>query len=237
MTGFGYDGNNNVLSDGFNSYGYDLFERLNIVGTTGSTTCATATCLTYDALGRVVETQSPTKTKQFIYSPVGKTVIMTGGSVDSAYFPLPGGSQLVQTASGTTGLAYEHRDWLGSNRIRSTIPSSGNGTVTYNRAFAPTTATQMPALPATNKIHLLVSTTPTPGNWRRLRVDGYSPTPHSLVGMVSPTPQTPTLAWTVPGWRNTRSPKLRSLWPTWQMLLAAAQRTEWPPLVPAFPVN
>ncbi len=41
---------------------------------------------------------------------------------------------------------YTHKDWLGSGRLNTTIPASGNGVLYYDRQFSPTekcTATQV----------------------------------------------------------------------------------------------
>jgi RHS repeat-associated protein len=51
----------------------------------------------------------------------------------NSYIPLPGGGAL----SSGGGNFYLHKDWLGSSRVASTIPATGNGSLTYDRAFAP----------------------------------------------------------------------------------------------------
>jgi RHS repeat-associated protein len=63
---------------------------------------------------------------------VGKTAIMSGQTVSSAYFPLPAGEVLNQVGSGS--LYFWHKDWQGSARFASSV---GNRASYFDRAFAP----------------------------------------------------------------------------------------------------
>ncbi|HTV55919.1 MAG TPA: hypothetical protein VMI06_13530, partial [Terriglobia bacterium] len=71
-----YDGNGELLNDTFHTYSWDVFGKMLTVD---STTCGTnGTCLTYDALGRMVEKNVSGTYTEVLYSPVGKTAIMSG---------------------------------------------------------------------------------------------------------------------------------------------------------------
>jgi RHS repeat-associated protein len=59
---------------------------------------------------------------------------MNGATYNYAYWPTPGGGTLLNTSAAVN--YYMHKDWLGSARIVSTVPYSGNGTVTTDQAFA-----------------------------------------------------------------------------------------------------
>jgi len=94
--------------------------------------CGTnGTCLTYDALGRMVEKNVAGTATQVVYSPVGKTVVASAQTLVSAYIPLPGGATLYETPSAKQ---FWHKDWLGSVRLASSI---ANRNSVLDRAFAP----------------------------------------------------------------------------------------------------
>jgi uncharacterized protein (DUF697 family) len=46
----------------------------------------------YDALGRMVEQQRGSAYTEILYSPVGKTALMNGGTLTKAFVRLPGGA-------------------------------------------------------------------------------------------------------------------------------------------------
>lgn len=98
-----------------------------------STTCGTnGTCMTYDALGRMVETNASGTYKQIVYSPIGRFALMNGHTtLVKAFVPLPGGATAVYTPSGLA--YYRHPDHLGSTRLAST-PSR---TLYASTAYAP----------------------------------------------------------------------------------------------------
>lgn len=60
---------------------------------------------------------------------------MNGATYNYAYWPTPGGGTLLNTSASIN--YYMHKDWLGNARLVSTVPNSGGGTVTTDRAFAP----------------------------------------------------------------------------------------------------
>jgi len=90
----------------------------------------------YDALGRLVEVQ-PTSgsATQIVYAPDGwKFAYMNGQTVGKYVAPMAGGVQVVYTAATPAEWAYyRHADWLGSERLASTV----NRGVQYGGAYAP----------------------------------------------------------------------------------------------------
>jgi len=132
--GFGYDGGSgynggdgNVTNDGNNTYIYSLYGR---PVTVNSTTAV------YDALGRLVEVQPSSGNKtQIVYAPDGwKFAYMNGQTVEKYVAPMAGGVQVVYTAATPAQWAYyRHADWLGSERLASTL----NRGVQYGGAYAP----------------------------------------------------------------------------------------------------
>jgi RHS repeat-associated protein len=127
-----YDASGNLLNDTFHTYTWDAYAR---TASIDSTTCGTnGTCLIYDALGRMVEKSVNSVYTEVLYSPVGKTAIMSGQTTSSAYFPLPAGETLNEFGSTGGNLYFWHKDWLGSVRFASTL---GNRASYFDRAYAP----------------------------------------------------------------------------------------------------
>ena len=136
-TQISYDPDGNVLNDTFHQYNWDGYGHpVTIAPATGSGTCGTSgiTCVTYDAHGRAVEENTGGVYTEILYSPLGKTAIMSSQTTSSAYIPLPAG----ETAylSGSTGgtMAFWHKDWLGTVRLSTGVQSRN---MVYDRAFAP----------------------------------------------------------------------------------------------------
>jgi RHS repeat-associated protein len=115
-------------------YQWDAYNKL--VGIGNPAVCGTSgTCLTYDALGRMVERSVNSTYNEVLYSPIGKTASMSGwATVNYSYLPLPGGGTLYSTGSTGSNRNYQHKDWLGSARLESVISSS---TISLDRAYAP----------------------------------------------------------------------------------------------------
>lgn len=129
LGGTSYDADGNLLNDTFHTYSWN---QDNLPHTIDSSACGTnGTCLTYDALGRVVEENASGSFTQILYSPVGKTAIMSGQTMQSAYLPLPGGQTLFATPSAQH---FWYNDWLGSVRLASSFSSR---TADFDRGFAP----------------------------------------------------------------------------------------------------
>lgn len=136
LAGTSYDANGNLTSDGTNTYTYDDYSRLVSAVPVGATCTSTTIggCYVYDAFGQAVELSDSTGHYPMVYGPAGKTVLMYGQTVQYAYIPTPGGGS-AEGWAGTT--RYTHSDWLGTGRVSSYIPASGNGTIYYDRSFAP----------------------------------------------------------------------------------------------------
>ena len=121
-----YDGSGNITYDGTNYYTWDAYGKMLTVN---------GTSVTYDALGRAVETATGGTYTEILYSPLGESAILSNPStVYSTYIPLPGGGYSSDNATANT---YIHSNWLGTSPLASSIPATGNGTVAYDRAFAP----------------------------------------------------------------------------------------------------
>ncbi|HET9305420.1 MAG TPA: RHS repeat-associated core domain-containing protein [Candidatus Sulfotelmatobacter sp.] len=88
----------------------------------------------YDALGRAVEVGVNGNYTEIMYTPVGKAAILNDTTVQSAFFPLPGGGTLYETGSSGSNQYLWHKDWLGSVRLASTVSSRS---VYFDRGFAP----------------------------------------------------------------------------------------------------
>lgn len=79
----------------------------------------TSTSYLYGTDGNVLEQQSPTSTT--LYLP-DQDVVLTGTSTlsNTRYYPLPGGGEVVRTATGFTGYAYILQDLQGTGAIQLT---------------------------------------------------------------------------------------------------------------------
>ncbi len=130
LSGTSYDNNGNLLNDTFHTYTWNGFNQLKTID--GASCGTTGTCLTYDALGRMVEKSVNSTYTEVLYSPLGKTATMSGQTTTSAYIPMPGGATLYKTNDSTRH--FWHKDWLGSARLSSTV---NNHTIVFDRAFAP----------------------------------------------------------------------------------------------------
>jgi len=131
--GASYDAAGNVLYDFTNTYTWDAYGKMaSAHGGTGQATCGTnGTCMTYDAFGQPVEKNAAGTYAEILYSPYGKTAIMSGQTLTNAYVPMPGGQSSLYDNLG--GHHIEHRDWRGSVVLRTSL---GNRTNDYDRAFA-----------------------------------------------------------------------------------------------------
>jgi RHS repeat-associated protein len=133
-TGCTYDSNGDVTNDGTNAYAWNEFSKMKSANISGTNCATSGQCLTYDAFGRLVEMDSGSTKTEIWYTQLGKTAYMNGSTYLYSYIPAPGGGSALNV--GTTNY-YMHKDWLGNARIVSTVPSTGNGSVTTDRAFAP----------------------------------------------------------------------------------------------------
>jgi len=130
---FTYDSNSgNLTADNSHSYTWDVEGKMITVDSGSSS----GLCLTYDALGRMVEqakgSSCSSSYQQILYGPGGgKVALMNAQTMTKAFIPLPSGAEAVYTSSGLA--YYRHSDWLGSSRL-ATTPSR---TLYYGTAYAP----------------------------------------------------------------------------------------------------
>jgi RHS repeat-associated protein len=129
-----YDADGNLLYDTFNSYTWDSEGKMVTArGGTHSATCGTnGTCVTYDALGRAVEKNVSGTYSEILYSPLGKTAIMSGQTLTNAYVPMPGGQSSLYDNTGG-GHHFEHHNWRGDAVLRTSVNGRSQE---YDRAFA-----------------------------------------------------------------------------------------------------
>ena len=130
-TGASYDNSGNLTYDTIHLYTWDQFGKLSTID---STTCGTnGECVTYDAMGRIVETSYNSAYTEIWYTQLGKEY-MTGGSIPYyAYWPTPGNGTAEVNGNAVT-FYYMHKDWLRSARISSVIV---NPAVVSDQAYAP----------------------------------------------------------------------------------------------------
>jgi len=131
LGGTTYDLDGNLTNDSFHTHWWNPEGK---IASIGSATCGGSgvICLTYDALGRVVERQNGAAFTEFLYSPIGKTAVMTGQTLTNATIPLPGGTRLYYATA--TNKQLWHKDWLGSARV---VSSFSSRTIVADRAVAP----------------------------------------------------------------------------------------------------
>jgi RHS repeat-associated protein len=130
-----YNANGTLSYDSTNHVTWDSFGKMTGVGSAVPVCGTSGTCITYDALGRAVEKSVNAVYSEILYSPIGQTAVMSGATtVTSARFALPGGGDIITTGTGGSIITYEHKDWLGTARVGSSVTAA---TVTYDRAFAP----------------------------------------------------------------------------------------------------
>ena len=129
--GASYDNSGNVTSDPSHTYKWDSFNKVQSID---SSSCGSnGECITYDALGRMVETSYSGVYTEIWYTQLGKTVYMHGSTPQYAYWPTPGKGTVEVNGNNST-FYYMHKDWLGNSRISSVI---GSSQVVSDQAYAP----------------------------------------------------------------------------------------------------
>jgi RHS repeat-associated protein len=117
-----YDANGNLkgITDSIaHTYTWDAYGKPATIDGVG---------LTYDALGRMVEQNRSGTYQEILYSPVGKTALMTRQITQNIFLPLPGGEQATYTGS---TIRFRHSDWLGTYRLESNENEQEYGDVAY----------------------------------------------------------------------------------------------------------
>jgi RHS repeat-associated protein len=128
VTGSGvtYDATGNVTADGSHTYAYDAEERISKVD--GGTTAT----YVYDAEGRRVRKTTASGSVDYLYDLDGNQVAEVGPSAvfnrGEVYL---GSRHLATYSAGPTGAAYfMHRDWLGTERLRTDFTGLSCETIT-----------------------------------------------------------------------------------------------------------
>jgi RHS repeat-associated protein len=121
--GYAYDAPGNLTNDGFHTYTYDA--EGNITAVDGGITAT----YVYNALNQRVRTVVGTTAMEFVFNANGQRVSLWNGSTKAqirgqyywggtpvAYY-LPGGA-----------VQFQHQDWLGTERLRTTYNGGAQGT-------------------------------------------------------------------------------------------------------------
>jgi RHS repeat-associated protein len=131
LSGTSYDGSGNLLNDTFHSYTWNAYNKLFSID---SSACGSSgECITYDALGRIVEVSNGSAYTEIWYTPLGKTAYMNGTTINYAYIPTPGGGT-VEVVGNAGSFNYFHKDWLGNARI---LSDENSHNIIIDQAFAP----------------------------------------------------------------------------------------------------
>jgi RHS repeat-associated protein len=119
-----YDAAGNLTQDGTHGYIYDAENRITcVLGTDGTCTSASAMLYFYDAQGQRVGKQQADTLEDYVYDPKGHLTSVHDGSANLLRSELysPDGRH-VATLNGnswsTSGLFWNHADWLGTERVR-----------------------------------------------------------------------------------------------------------------------
>lgn len=133
-----YDSNGRVKYDTVNTYawnGYGMMTAVRAGNSAPSCGSSGSFCVTYDAFGRMVETQDGSTYTEILYSPVGRLARMSGQTTtEEAVLPLPGGASLKTTNNGGSARVFMHKDWLGTARLGTNFNTRG---FTWDTAYAP----------------------------------------------------------------------------------------------------
>jgi YD repeat-containing protein len=124
ITGYSYDAAGNMTNDGSHSYTYDA--EGNITAVDGGTTAQ----YVYDALNHRVRTLVGSATTDFLFNAAGQRVSEWNGTTHAqlkGHYYL-GGKPVAFYASGATH--FQHQDWLGTERMRTTYNGTVEGTFT-----------------------------------------------------------------------------------------------------------
>jgi len=122
-TGYDYDAVGNVISDGFHSYSYDA--ENNLISIDGG---ATATFV-YDALNERVKVSTSAGTQDYGYDLSGRrsTVWTPGSTAMNAVQYYAGASPVAYWTASDGNTHFQHQDWLGTERLRTSATGSVDG--------------------------------------------------------------------------------------------------------------
>jgi RHS repeat-associated protein len=122
MDGYSYDAAGNLLNDGVHGYTYDAENRLTQVDAGGTATYV------YDATGRRIRKSAGGASVDYLYDTSGHEIAevnSSGGWNRGEVYA--GGTHLATYNNGTT--YFSHRDWLGTERVRSNISGAACETI------------------------------------------------------------------------------------------------------------
>jgi RHS repeat-associated protein len=135
-----YDNDGDVTNDGTYYYGWNSFGKVAWVGPNSTPNCLTDTnCITYDALGRIVQftyySGGTISVYQELLTPgIDADVVLSNGTLVYAIWPGTFNGSIYELSSGN--LYYMHRDWIGSARIAHAVkPYSSSGV--FDVAYSP----------------------------------------------------------------------------------------------------
>jgi YD repeat-containing protein len=132
--GFAYDANGNVQQNSVNMTFVWNAAGQPVTVNNGSAVVGA----TYDALGRLVETNNGGSYTRYIYRPSGdKLGAFRAGAIVSTTVPLPGGMGAVYNSGGLNYI--RHMDYLGSSRLATTWAHSVYAKESYAPFGSPTT--------------------------------------------------------------------------------------------------
>ena len=121
LVGYSYDAAGNLLNDTFHSYTYDPEGR--VITVDGGTTAS----YTYDAQGRRVESRIGANTMDFVYDQAGRVITQMNPAWHWSEL-YAGGLHVATYVAGAT--YFDHMDWLGTVRARSSASGASAETCT-----------------------------------------------------------------------------------------------------------
>jgi RHS repeat-associated protein len=123
-SGYGYDAAGNLTSDGIHTYGYDA--EGNMVQVDGGATAK----YTYNALNQRVRIDQGSTAREFVFNLTGqRTSVWDGNSGSQIQGQTYWGGLPVEFYSGGTA-HFQHQDWLGTERVRTTYTGAVEGAFT-----------------------------------------------------------------------------------------------------------
>jgi RHS repeat-associated protein len=124
MSGYGYDAAGNMTNDGYHTYTYDA--EGNITQVDGGLTAS----YVFDALNHRVKSVANGVTEEIVFNAAGQRVSIWNGSTQAQlrgqYYW--GGAPVAYYDS--TGTHFQHQDWLGTERARTSYNGGVEGTFT-----------------------------------------------------------------------------------------------------------
>jgi RHS repeat-associated protein len=138
--------------DGFNSYTYDA--EGNITAVTGN-----AATYVYNALNQSVRTVVGTATTEYVFNANGQRVSEWNGAhaqlKGKYYWDGKPVAYYTTASSGSVGAHFEHTDWLGTERMRTTYNSAANPTYAVEASYTslPWGDAQTPAANGSDAAH------------------------------------------------------------------------------------